>query len=321
MNRSCPKQSLYLKIMKRIVSLALLLIVATASFSQSEAKPTREKKQAKDYSEYLPKAGDMAIGFSLNPLANFVGNMFNGTNLNTLDNLAGEPMFCPTPNIVSIMGKYMLTDRLGLKMNLGFGCDIYLKNGYAIDDAAKLLNPLSEAKVTDSYQVNKLSGSIAAGVEYHVGKQLPVQGIFGAGVLYALGHESHQYRYGNAITELNQNPSHNMGIFPTAVTTGLIPYMPNARVLSDQAVNLIHRIGLYASVGIEWFVAPKISLGANVDINLCYTLNPARATIYEGWNNVTSQVEQYTDLVAPASHGFTFSTDNIGANLLMNFYF
>lgn len=307
--------------MKRILSLALSLVVATAAFSQSETKPQREKKQVKDYSEYLPKSGDIAIGFSLNPLANFVGNMFNGTTLNTLGDFAGEPMLCPTPNIVSIMGKYMLTDQLGLKLNLGFGCNIYAKNGYAIDDAAKLENPLSEAKVTDTYQVNKLSGSIAAGVEYHIGKQLPVQGVFGAGVLYALGHETHRYRYGNAITELNQDPSHNNDIFPAAVTTSRIPYMPNARVLSDQAVDLIHRVGLYASVGVEWFVAPKISLGANVNLNLCYTINPARATIYEGWNYVTSQVEQYTDLVAPASHGFTFSTDNIGANLLMNFYF
>ncbi len=301
--------------------MALSLIVATAAFSQTETKPQRERKQLKDYTEYLPKAGDVAIGFSLNPLANFVGNMFNGNTWNSLKNLAAEPMLCPTPNIAAIMAKYMLTDQLGIKANLGFGCNIYSKNGYIVDDAAMMMNPLSEAKVIDTYKVNKLSGSIALGVDYHVGKQLPVQGVFGVGIIYALGHETHQYRYGNAITELNQNPSYNTSIFPTAVTTGLIPYMPNARMLSDQAINLIHRVGAYASVGIEWFVAPKISLGANVNLNICYTLNPARETIYEGWNNATSQVEQYTELVAPASHGFTFSTDNIGANLLMNFYF
>lgn len=301
--------------------MALSLIVATAAFSQTETKPQRERKQLKDYTEYLPKAGDVAIGFSLNPLANFVGNMFNGNTWNSLDDLAAEPMLCPTPNIAAIMAKYMLTDQLGIKANLGFGCNIYSKNGYIVDDAAMMMNPLSEAKVIDTYKVNKLSGSIALGVDYHVGKQLPVQGVFGVGIIYALGHETHQYRYGNAITELNQNPSYNTSIFPTAVTTGLIPYMPNARMLSDQAINLIHRFGAYASVGVEWFVAPKISLGANVNLNICYTLNPARETIYEGWNNATSQVEQYTDLVAPASHGFTFSTDNIGANLLMNFYF
>lgn len=301
--------------------MALSLIVATAAFSQTETKPQREKKQLKDYSEYLPKTGDVAIGFSLNPLANFVGNMFNSSTWNSLDDLAAEPMLCPTPNIAAIMAKYMLTDQLGIKANLGFGCNIYSKNGYIVDDAAMMMNPLSEAKVIDTYKVNKLSGSIALGVDYHVGKQLPVQGVFGVGIIYALGHETHQYRYGNAITELNQNPSYNTSIFPTAPTTGTIPYMSNARMLSDQAINLIHRFGAYASVGIEWFVAPKISLGANVNLNICYTLNPARETIYEGWNNATSQVEQYTDLVAPASHGFTFSTDNIGANLLMNFYF
>lgn len=300
--------------------MALSLIVATAAFSQTETKPQRERKQLKDYSEYLPKAGDVAIGFSLNPLANFVGNMFNSSTWNSLDTLAGEPMLCPTPNIASIMAKYMLTDQLGLKVNLGFGCNIYSKNGYSVDDAAKMMNPLSEAKVIDTYKVNKLSGSIALGVDYHVGKQLPVQGVFGVGIIYALGHETHQYKYGNAITELNQTPAYSNDVFQSTTVFRDLHYM-QGRVLSDQAEDLIHRVGAYASVGIEWFVAPKISLGANVNLNICYTLNPARATIYEGWNNATSQVEQYTELVAPASHGFTFSTDNIGANLLMNFYF
>lgn len=300
--------------------MALSLIVATAAFSQTETKPQRERKQLKDYSEYLPKAGDVAIGFSLNPLANFVGNMFNSSTWNSLDTLAAEPMLCPTPNIASIMAKYMLTDQLGLKVNLGFGCNIYSKNGYIEDDAALMMNPLSEAKVIDTYKVNKLSGSIALGVDYHVGKQLPVQGVFGVGIIYALGHETHQYKYGNAITELNQTPAYSNDVFQSTTVFRDLHYM-QGRVLSDQAEDLIHRVGAYASVGIEWFVAPKISLGANVNLNICYTLNPARETIYEGWNNATSQVEQYTDLVAPASHGFTFSTDNIGANLLMNFYF
>ena len=58
-----------------------------------------------------------------------------------------------------------------------------------------------------------------------------------------------------------------------------------------------------------------------MNLNLCYVVNPARQTVYEGWNNVTAQVEEYTDLVAPASHGFIFSTDNIGANPMLNFYF
>lgn len=311
--------------MKRLMTITLSLLVAAAVGAQDTPAangPQREKKQIKDYSEYLPKAGDMSVGFSLNPIAAFVGNMFNNSTDNKLGPIAGEPlevnkMLTPAPEIVSVSMKYMLTDQLGIRGNLGFGCNIWSQNGYAIDDAALALNPLSEAKVTDTYRTNRLSGSIAVGVEYHVGKTLPVQGVFGAGLVYALGHETHQYKYGNAITEINQTPSMAGNVPPmTAVS-----YLPNARILSDQASSLIHRVGAYASVGVEWFVAPKISLGANVNVNLCYTVNPARATEYEGWNPVTSQVEQYTDLVAPASHGFVFSTDNIGANLLMNFYF
>ena len=80
-------------------------------------------------------------------------------------------------------------------------------------------------------------------------------------------------------------------------------------------------LGVYASAGVEWFVAPKVALGANVNFGVYYEVNPARATTYEGWNTQTMQLEQFTDLVAPASHGFHFGTDNIGASLYMAFYF
>ena len=312
-------------IMKRFLSLALSLVVAAVAMAQDTAEPNNATaKHSKDYSEYLPKAGDFSVGFSLNPIATFVGNLFNGNVQNTLGNLAGEPMgtknmLLPTPDIVSIMGKYMLTDQLAVKANIGFGCYVFSKNGYAMDDAALFENPLSQAKVEDRYKEQKFSGSFALGIDYHVGKRSPVQGVFGAGLLYAVGSESHLYRYGNAITELNQQPS-QADVFPVPSAIAF-PGIDHPRLLKEQAEHLIHRVGAYASVGIEWFVAPKISLGANVNVDICYVVNPALASVYEGWNKYTETVEEYTNLIAPANHGFTFSTDNIGANLLLNFYF
>jgi len=62
-------------------------------------------------------------------------------------------------------------------------------------------------------------------------------------------------------------------------------------------------------------------LGANVNLYLLYLWSPNRYVTYEGWNNLTLQKETVTDLKYPVSSGFHFGTDNIGANLLMSFYF
>lgn len=304
----------------KIFTMALSLLVATAAFADGADKPTPEEKAKKDYSSWLPVQGDMSIGFSLDPIATFAGNLFNGNLDNTLDDLAGEPLLyqqLPT-STVSIMGTYMLTDNFGVRANLGFGYSMKQNNYFVQDDEALLLNDLSNAKVLDQEKSKVLSGSFAVGVEYRLGKRLPVQGVFGAGLSYACGVSSATYAYGNAITELNQNPSINSNMPAKETVNG---YLPNARLLSVQSDDMIHMAGLYGSVGVEWFVCPKIALGANVNLGVYYEINPSQTYLYEGWNTITEQVTQHTELVKPASHGFHFGTDNIGANLYVAFYF
>ena len=260
--------------MKRLISFILVAVLALPLFAEEQVvtKP-REKKVLNDYSEWLPKQGDFSVAFSLDPIATFVGNMFNGSPSNGLGDLAGEPLLDGITGapMVSVMGTYMQTDQLAWKVNLGIGYTHKSNNEYVLD----------------------------------------------AGLNYAFGEISSKYNYGNAITELNQIPS----ISEPTLYQAVAGYMPNARPLNTQANNLIHMVGAYASVGMEWFVAPKIALGANVNFGIYYEVNPSRATIYEGWNTATMQVEQFTELVAPASHGFHIGTDNIGANLYMAFYF
>lgn len=306
--------------MKRLISFILVAVLALPLLAEEQVvtKP-REKKVLNDYSEWLPKQGDFSLAFSLDPIATFVGNMFNGNLSNGLGDLAGEPLLDGITGapMVSIMGTYMHTDQLAWKVNLGIGYTHKSNNEYVLDDAALFLDPLSRVKVVDTHAYNRIQGSIALGAEYRVGKNLPVQGVFGAGLNYAFGEISYKYNYGNAITELNQIPT----ISEPSLYEAVAGYMPNARPLTSQDNDLIHMIGAYASVGVEWFVAPKIALGANVNFGIYYEVNPSRATIYEGWNTATMQVEQFTELVAPASHGFHIGTDNIGANLYMAFYF
>lgn len=290
-------------------------------------KETPEQIAKKDYTTWLPAKGDWSIGIGLNPITTFIGNLFNAATTNNLGALAGDPMgtagvpitstTMPAP-FVSIQSGYMMTDSWELRANVGFGFVYRSNNFYARNDEAFFYDPLSEEVVTDNHKTEHYSGSIAIGSYYHLGKTHRVQGIFGAGLLYAFGQNKDSYTYGNQIGELNQNPTIATGMGVT-YNTALVGYIPNARTLNSTAAAM-HRIGAYGSVGIEVLLAPKITLGANVNLYLYYDFTPAVTNLYEGWNIRTDELSLYRQHVSPAQHGVTFSTNNIGANLYLAFY-
>ncbi len=311
--------------MKKILSICFVALLALPAVA---AEP-KEDPAKRDYSEWLPAAGDISlgVGVDLAPLASFVGNMFNNTTGNTWDmgSVGGSALSpwnnAPTSNL-SIMGAYMLTDQLGIRANIGFGFYYNREREYVTDDALLYANPFSRAKVIDVRKTNVNTGSFSAGVDYRIGKRA-VQGVFGGGVLYGLEIMKTRYAYGNAITEINQNPTTStLGGFWGDYTGNREPAgIQNPRVLQGYNNDPTHFFGLYGSAGVEWFVAPKVALGLNVNLNLLYYISSQQYIEVEGWNASIEEVEQYTELIAPGDSGFEFSIRNIGANLYAAFYF
>lgn len=303
--------------MKKVLTIMLAAALAMPMFAE---KLTPEERANADYSSWTPKAGDYCIGFSLDPFADFVGQMFNIAGSGSYDGkLGGKALVNP---IVSITGEYMLTDQLGVRANLGFIVD-YERTLTNVDDAAaKWENPYSRQQVQDAYRAGQYGGSFSAGIDYRIGKR-NVQGVFGAGLVYAFQTMSNKYSYGNKITEVLQAPE----IADPTLYSAVESYLPNARLINDAVSaagtdQIWHRFGLYTSVGVEWFVAPKICLGLNVNLDLLYKVSNNVCKQYEGWNTVTDKYEIYTDTRHVSNYsGVTFSTENIGANLYASFYF
>lgn len=304
-----------------------MLLACCVLSAPAAEKETPEQIAKKDFTTWLPSKGNWSIGISLNPITTFIGNLFNAATTNNLGALVGEPMgtagvpitstTMPTP-FVSVMGGYMMTDSWELHANAGFGFVYNDRNYYAVDDEALFWDPLSDATVVDNHKTEHYSGSIAIGAHYHAGKTRRVQGIFGAGLLYAFGQNKDSYKYGNQIGELNQNPTIATGMGVT-YNTALVGYIPFARTLNSTAAAM-HRVGAYGTIGVELFVGPKISLGANLNVYLYYDFTPSVENLYEGWNIRTDELSLYRQKVSPAQHGVTFSTNNIGGNLYVAFY-
>ena len=293
------------------------LIVIILSACLFPAMLWAEEKQQK---QYLPEEGDWALGIDVVPILKYIGNAFNGTDgSNGLDHVGGTPFtsghfgnqgLMPT---VSIMGKYMLTDEWAVRANVGLMISSANDKAYSPDDKALLTNPFSEANVVDRARYDRNGMSMLLGAEYRKGARR-IQGVFGAGLLFAFQNSKETYSWGNALTEINQSPtSHAFANMPTLPT--------GYRALKQNGAGSDFYLGLTGSAGIEWFVAPKIALGAEVNLSLYYIFGTQTYVESEGYNATLGKVETRTDLYAPGSNGIYFGTESLGGSLYMTFYF
>ncbi len=300
-----------------------LLLVAVAicmlPFAANAQQEAQVEKKAKCAKANLPEKGDWSIGFNAAPLFGFVGNLFNGTSGNSLESLGGQPVtgnwseynksdIAPT---ISVMGKYMLTNEWALRANVGFMVRSRIQKEYVTDDKAVALDPFSESRVIDQQKVSKHGASLMLGAEYRKGKRR-VQGVFGMGLLFGLQQHKTSYTYGNAITSLNQSPS---------TSSALVGVWNNSYRIDKKKSASDVFLGVMGSAGIEWFVAPKISLGAEVSLSLYYIFGGQEWTTSTGYNAALDTVEQRTDLVSPGEDYFGFGTENLGGSLNVSFYF
>ena len=302
--------------MKKIVFVALSLAVLSAFSLGAQEGPAKANHD-------LPEEGDWAVSVSAVPILRYIGQFFNGTNGNQINQFGGDPYLVNQANIqllnpvVSLSLKYMLADDWALRVNAGWLYNNVTTRVYAPDDAALQVDPLSEAKVIDTRFVHQNGVSLMVGAEKRVGKR-NIQGIFGAGLLYAMQMQVTTYAYGNAITEFNQSPS--VGLAGTA-PAGVNNAFTSLRYLNNQTAGCNNYAGAVLIAGVEWFVAPKISLGGEVNVAAIYSWNAPTHYTAEGYNHVNGAVEQWTQVQTPSSSGFSFGTGNIGANLSVNFYF
>lgn len=218
---------------------------------------------------YGAREGGFAITFNANPLINFAGNMFNGTQNNRIEDFNGlkNDLF----GGVTMTGKYFLSDDLAL--DLGFGFDNVYKrtNEYSGSDNEKV-----------SYWERKSSTSFMAKAGFNFllrpGKRL--QPIMGLDLVYV-----HKNNFTYAKNERNNED----------------------RYQSTPS----NALGLLGSVGVEYFIAKQISVGATVDLGVAKVWNREHVDT----DNSDYDYSRITDTTTG------IKTGNFGGNLSLNFYF
>lgn len=289
-------------------------IIAAAIATMLASGNNMAAQSSSDKNVYTPQKGDWALGFDAIPVLRTIGGAFDPNDVSN-DGIGATPMrydnMLARPN-VSVMAKYMFTDKWGLKVNLGITFAHDKERGYVEDDMGRYLNPNANTKVIDSRKSTKSGASLTIGGEYRVG-QRRVQGVFGFGILTGFSTQVANYSYGNSITRLNRNPSTIIDQ-PATIPTGY--RMTKERIDGSNFV-----VGAYASAGVECFVAPKVAIGASVDLYVYGGGSGKGYITSEGWNPAYQTITERTDLVSPGNSQARFGTDNIGGSLYMTFYF
>ena len=273
------------------------------------------KIQAGETRRFAPEQGQFSIGFDVTPIFNFAGNIFNNTVNNTLDPLSGTPLWDNSRAVLlpsaSIMGKYMFTNNIAFTANIGLIGHNVITRMYVRDDRADLLNPLNEDRLIDVRRVRQNGFSMLLGAEYRIGEGR-IQGIFGGGFMFASVRNRTAFEWANQMTEINQNPTTTA--FAGAFTGG-------HRTLETFTGNPTIWWGLATHAGVEYFIAPRVSLGATVNLYLLRERGAQTYTKTERFVEATNRVETWTTLNSPGDRATRWGTENLGGSLFISFWF
>ncbi len=272
---------------KKVILLAAMFAGAT-TFAQDLTSKKGET--------YLPEAEDWAIQFEATPFLNFAGNLFN------------SGATAPTANWINsnaIAGKYFVDAQTAYraKLNISFGS--FTDKALVPDIVAQFNDPASTATVEDSRKDAFTAITLGGGMEMRRGSGR-LQGFYGAELLFSMSSSKSTYTYGNAYS-----------------ATGT-PAITSQSHGTDGAVDMIDTksgttigLAIRGFVGCEYFLAPKISVGAEYGWGLGLASTGTGVTNMQQLNSSGNGFETVTTETAGNS-AFGIGTDINGGNDLLS---
>jgi hypothetical protein len=233
--------------MKNIIILGLLMLFINVKAQEPAATTTATGPVSKSGVAILPAAGDFAIGIDALPYINFMGNIFNNTDDQSLN-----------PYSTNLYLRYHLSETDAIRVIVSVSDYASISRVYVQDDAARFADPTSQAFVEDkttSY-VTDLNLNIAYQKSRGYGR---LRGIYGAHVNCNIYDYSREYQYGNDFTAANTAPSTHFG------------NLDERDVETKNGTQLTLGLGLLG--GIEYYFMPKACIGFEIDLGYGFSYN------------------------------------------------
>jgi hypothetical protein len=298
------------KIFLMISSFALCMGLSYAQ--ESTPASTEGSIKNKKGVEVLPQAGDWSIGIAANPFLEYAGNLMNNNSFNDAPTFG--PTRSPNNNIFDNVGgnnifvKYAQSQSLFFRARLIANRETY-KNSYAVRKDVAIPNIFTTEYVYDKTTYKEGNTLIGLGFEKRKG-ETRLQGLYGAEVLFGTSKSSEKYEWANPMNIDNPEPNTHWG-------------RQLARPL-EQNNGRTFAMGLRGFIGVEYFFAPKISIGGEIGYSLGFQTNSRSTTsVEERFNPETLQAEQIVQK-SQRNGGLSYSgmgLDNASSSINLHFYF
>jgi hypothetical protein len=306
--------------MKKIFLAAILLYLGVFTYTHAQEEKKEEKKEEKSAVSLeseegvpiLPEEGDWSLGISANPFLNYLGNFFNqaGNNQSPSVNFVQNPF-----NQLALFGKLVKDENTAYRGRFQLNVGSTGENRISVKD--ELPAPSTPNYVTDKRNRTDVGILLAFGLEKRRGAGR-LQGVYGGEFLIGFASSSEKFTYGNAITNQFQNPT----------TSSFAPTSNNilgggGRVTQFKYGNKF-MVGARGFIGVEYFFAPKMSIGGEFGYAFTVITAGKGSTTSEVWNPVTNSVQTTTADVYNPEYRNTrlgIGLDNLNGAINLLFYF
>lgn len=287
---------------------SILVVALTCGISGAFAQDLTSKKGE----PILPEAGDWAISMSADPIFTYLGNAFNGSQ----DHAGPNTNFLGNQTII---GKKFIDEKNAYRVIVRLGFNSINDKNLVLDDAqtgSVITFPEQQARVEDKRSTKNTHIALGLGKEMRRGKTR-LQGFYGADALIWVSAFSKKYKYGNVMSEQNVASTTGSATTTTPMSTkwdapldadGTFAEAASASRPIKQKNGLTFGIGVRAFIGAEYFLLPKISVGAEYGWGIGYQLTTkGKVTTEEtgGPQNSVAEIERET----AGNSRFGFDTD------------
>jgi hypothetical protein len=258
--------------MKKQILLTACTVISMNIFSQDLTSKKGEP--------ILPEAEDWAVSMNADPVLEFVGNAFNG---NTSNNAANTDWLGSSHTIVV---KKFINEKSAYRIMLRLGYVNQTFKNMVVNDAESgtvFTFPDKQGVVEDKYRHSSSNICIGAGKEWRKGKTR-LQGFYGADILFWMGNTKDKYSYGNEMSTVNTSSAGGASTTTTPNSTIWNTDIETAEFgTPDSVVAVTSRptlkksgttfgIGVRGFVGVEYFIFPKIAIGAEYGWGIGYQM-------------------------------------------------
>ena len=264
-----------------IMKTKVILLALFVGFGSMISAQNDDVLTNKNGAAILPSAGDWGLGFDAAPILNYAGNMLNGNTMNSMGSAFDNAN-------LAISGKYFTDASTAYRGSL--------RIGMGTTSMDQLFGGANGDSLTNTTKMSSSVVVLGGGLEKRRGHGR-LQGYYGGEMLVGFGGAKETYSYAEELSNTN----------------------PISRTTEDKSGS-IFVLGVRGVIGVEYFILPKISLGAEYGWGLSLNSQGQGSSTTESWDLANSS-STTTTVNTGGSSIFGIDTDNNGGAIRLMFHF